>query len=84
MTLSDSEPQAEWAPSYVFVKLKHSEAAFSMHDETELDPRDFVEVSLAERTERVELVSDSSLEEAEEVIEPLQPLEPLELSLIHI
>ena len=51
---------------------------FSKHEETELDPRDFVEVSLAERTERVELVSDSSLEEAEEVIEPLQPLEPLE------
>ena len=78
MILSDNESLAEWSPSNVFVKRKHSEALFSKHEETELDPRDFVEVSLAERTERVELVSDSSLEEAEEVIEPLQPLEPIE------
>ena len=78
MILSDNEPLADWAPSSVFVKQKRSEALFSKHEETELDSRDFVEVSLAERTERVELVSDSSLEEAEEVIEPLQPLEPLE------
>ena len=78
MILSDSESLAEWAPSNVFVKQKHSEASFSKHEETELDPRGFIEASLAERTERVELVSDSSLEEAEEVIEPLQ------LSLIHI
>ena len=76
--MSDNESLAEWSPSSVFVKQKRSEALFSKHEETELDPRDFVEVSLAERTERVELVSDSSLEEAEEVIEPLQPLEPLE------
>ena len=67
MILSDNEPLADWAPSSVFVKRKRSEALFSKHEETELDPRDFVEVSLAERTERVELVSDSSLEEAEEV-----------------
>ena len=78
MTLSDNESLAEWSPSSVFVKQKRSEALFSKHEETELDPRDFVEVSLAERTERVELVSDSPLEKAEEVIEPLQPLEPLE------
>ena len=76
--MSDNEPLADWAPSSVFVKQKRSEALFSKHEETELDPRDFVEVSLAERTERVELVSDSPLEKAEEVIEPLQPLEPLE------
>ena len=76
--MSDNEPLADWAPSSVFVKQKRSEALFSKHEETELDPRDFVEVSLAERKERVELVSDSSLEEAEEVIEPLQPLQPIQ------
>ena len=76
--MSDNESLAEWAPSNVFVKQRHSESLFSKHEETDLDPRDFVEVSLAERTERVELVSDSSVEEADEVIEPLQPLEPLE------
>ena len=76
--MSDNEPLAEWAPSNVFVKQKHSESLFSNHEETNLDSRDFIEVPLAERIERVELVSDSSLEEAEEFIEPLQPLEPLE------
>ena len=76
--MSDNEPLAEWAPSNVFVKQKHSESLFSKHEETNLDSRDFIEVPLAERKERVELVPDSSLEEAEEVIEPLQPLEPLE------
>ena len=76
--MSDNESLAEWSPSSVFVKQKHSESLFSKHEETNLDSRDFIEVSLAERKERVELVSDSSLEEAEEVIEPLQPLEPLE------
>ena len=78
MILSDNESLAEWSPSSVFVKQKHSESLFSKHEETNLDSRDFIEVSLAERKERVELVSDSSLEEAEEVIEPLKPLEPLE------
>ena len=78
MILSDSEPHAEWAPSNVFVKQKRSEVLFSKHEETELDPSDFIEVSLAERTERAELVSDSSVEQVDEVIEPLQPLEPIE------
>ena len=78
MILSDNEPLADWAPSSVFVKQKRSEALFSKHEETELDPRGFIEASLAERTESVELGSDSSVEEADEVIEPLQPLEPIE------
>ena len=78
MILSDNESLAEWAPSNVFVKQKHSDSLFSKHEETDLDPRDFIEVSLVERTESVELFSDSSLEEADEVIEPLQPLEPIE------
>ena len=78
MILSDSESLAEWAPSNVFVKQKRSESLFSKHEETDLDPRDFIEVSLVERTEGVELFSDSSLEEADEALEPLQPLEPIE------
>ena len=76
--MSDNEPLADWAPSSVFVKQNRSEALFSKHEETELDPRGFIEVSLADRTERVELVSDSSVEQVDEVIEPLQPLEPIE------
>ena len=52
MILSDNEPLAEWAPNSVFVKQKHSESLFSKHEETKLDPRDFIEVSLAERKER--------------------------------
>ncbi len=76
--MSDSESLAEWAPSNVFVKQKHSEASFSKHEETELDPSGFIEASLVERTESVELGSDSSVEEVDEVIEPLQPLEPIE------
>ena len=68
MILSDNESLAEWAPSNVFVKQKHSESMFSKHEETDLDPRDFIEVSLVERSESVELFSDSSLEAGDDFI----------------
>ena len=42
MILSDNEPLADWAPSSVLVKQKRSEALFSKHEETELDPSDFI------------------------------------------